>query len=86
MCCSDQHQLIRMVPAYGPPNNSEVDMNSKKAKALRRDARTYGASAPEIASVTLRNGQNINAPFSQRGLYRRLKQETKDLAPHGKDI
>ena len=64
----------------------ESDMNSKKAKALRRDARTYGASAPEVASVTLRNGQNINAPFSQRGLYRRLKQETKGLAPHGKDV
>lgn len=43
-------------------------MNAKKAKALRRDARMYGASAPEVASVTLRNGQNINAPFSQRGL------------------
>ena len=61
-------------------------MNSKKAKALRRDARTYSASAPEVASVTLRNGQNINAPFSQRGTYRLLKQETKGLAPHGKDI
>ena len=61
-------------------------MNSKKVKALRRDARTYGASAPEVASVTLRNGQNINAPCSQRGLYRRLKQETKGLAPRGKDI
>ena len=65
---------------------SEADMNSKKAKALRRDARTYGASAPEVESVTLRNGQNINAPFSQRGLYRRLKPETKGLAPRGKDI
>lgn len=52
-------------------------MNAKKAKTLRRDARTYGASAPDVASVTLRNGQNINAPFSQRGLYRRLKRETK---------
>lgn len=61
-------------------------MNAKKAKALRRDARTYGASAPEVASVTLRNGQNINTPFSKRGLYRRLKQETKGLVPHGKDI
>lgn len=61
-------------------------MNSKKAKALRRDARTYGASAPEVASITLRNGQSINAPFSQRGLYRRLKQGTKGLTPHGKDI
>ena len=61
-------------------------MNAKKAKALRRDARTYGASAPEVESVTLRNGQNINAPFSQRGLYRRLKQETKGPAPHGKDV
>ena len=61
-------------------------MNSKKAKALRREARMYSASAPKVASVALRNGQNINAPFSQRGLYRRLKQETKDLAPHGKDV
>ena len=61
-------------------------MNSKKVKALRRDARMYGASAPDINTVTLRNGQKINAPFSQRGLYRRLKQETKGLAPHGKDI
>ena len=61
-------------------------MNSKKVKALRRDARMYDASAPDINTVTLRNGQKINAPFSQRGLYRRLKQETKGLAPHGKDI
>lgn len=60
-------------------------MNSKKAKALRRDARTYGASAPKVASVTLRNGQNINAPFSQRGAYRLLKQEMKIFARHGKD-
>ena len=61
-------------------------MNSKKAKALRRDARMYGASAPEVASVTLRNGQSINAPFSQRGLYRRLKQGMKAQLPHGKDV
>lgn len=61
-------------------------MNAKKAKALRRDARMYGASAPDINTVTLRNGQKINAPFSQRGLYRRLKQETKGMVPHGKDI
>ncbi|HNG00891.1 MAG TPA: hypothetical protein PLQ71_03365 [Nitrospira sp.] len=61
-------------------------MNSKKAKALRRDARTYGTSAPEVASVTLRNGQSINAPFSQRGLYRRLKQGMKGQLPHGKDV
>ena len=61
-------------------------MNAKKAKALRRDARMYGASAPDINTVTLRNGQNINAPFSQRGLYRRLKQETKGMVPHGKDV
>ena len=61
-------------------------MNAKKAKALRRDARIYGASAPDVASVTLRNGQNINAPFSQRGLYRRLKQEARGTAPHGKDV
>ena len=61
-------------------------MNSKKVKALRRDARMYGASAPDINTVTLRNGQKINAPFSQRGLYRRLKQETKDLAPRSKDV
>ena len=61
-------------------------MNSKKVKALRHDARMYGASSPEVASITLRNGQNINAPFSQRGLYRRLKQETKGMAPHGKDV
>lgn len=61
-------------------------MNSKKAKALRRDARTYGASAPGVSTVTLRNGQKINAPFSQRGLYRRLKQETKGLVPYGKDV
>ena len=61
-------------------------MNSKKAKALRRDARTYGASTPEVASVTLRNCQNINAPFSQRGTYRLLKQEMKIFALRGKDI
>ena len=61
-------------------------MNSKKAKALRRDARTYGASAPDVSTVTLRNGQKINAPFSHRGLYRRLKQETKGLVPYGKDV
>ena len=61
-------------------------MNAKKAKALRRDARMYGASAPDVSSVTLRNGQNINAPFSQRGLYRRLKQETKGMVPHDKDV
>ena len=61
-------------------------MNAKKAKALRRDARIYGASAPDVSSVTLRNGQNINAPFSQRGLYRRLKQEARGTAPHGKDV
>ena len=61
-------------------------MNSKKVKALRRDARMYGASAPDINTVTLRNGQKINAPFSQRGLYRRLKQETKGLAPRSKDV
>lgn len=61
-------------------------MNSKKAKALRREARMYIASAPKVASVTLRNGQKINAPFSQRGTYRFLKQETKGLAPHDKDI
>lgn len=60
-------------------------MNSKKAKALRRDARTYSASAPKVASVTLRNGQNINAPFSQRRTYRLLKQEMKIFARHGKD-
>ncbi len=74
-----------MVPAYGPPHN-EANMNSKKAKALRRDARTYGASAPEVASVTLRNGQNINAPFSQRGLYRRLKLDERHQLPRGKDV
>ena len=61
-------------------------MNAKEAKALRRDARTYGASAPDVSSVTLRNGQNINAPFSQRGLYRRLKQEARGTAPRGKDV
>ncbi len=61
-------------------------MNSKKAKALRRDARTYGASAPDVNTVTLRNGQKINAPFSQRGLYRRLKQEAKGLVPYVKDV
>ena len=61
-------------------------MNSKKAKALRREARMYSASAPKVASVTLRNGQSINAPFSQRGLYRRLKQEAQGTAPHGKDV
>ena len=73
-------------PGVRATQYSEVNMNSKKAKALRRDARTYGASAPEVASVTLRNGQNINAPFSQRGLYRRLKQGTKGQLPHGKDV
>ena len=61
-------------------------MNSKKAKALRRDARTYGASAPEIASVTLRNGQAINVPYSERGLYRRLKLGERHQLPRGKDI
>ena len=61
-------------------------MNAKKAKALRRDARMYGASAPDINTVTLRNGQKINAPFSQRGLYRRLKLEERHQLPHGKDI
>ena len=61
-------------------------MNNKKAKALRRDARTYGASAPDVSTVTLRNGQSINAPFSQRGLYRRLKQGMKLQLPHGKDV
>ena len=60
-------------------------MNSKKAKALRREARIYSASAPKVASVTLRNGQKINAPFSQRGTYRLLKQEMKIFARHGKD-
>ena len=54
-------------------------MNSKKAKALRRDARAYSSSAPEENTVVLRNGQNINSLYSQRGIYRRLKKKTKGV-------
>ena len=43
-------------------------MNSKKAKALRRDARTYGASAPEVASVTLRNDLKAIKTLAKRRL------------------
>lgn len=61
-------------------------MNAKKAKALRRDARRYGAEASDVTTVSLRNGQTINSPYSQRGLYRRLKQEVRGIRPSGKDI
>lgn len=61
-------------------------MNSKKAKALRRTAREYSGMAPDRAQVTLKNGQAINVPYSERGLYRRLKIDTKNQLPRGKDI
>ena len=57
----------------------EPYMNSKKAKALRRDARAYSSSAPEKNTITLRNGQTINSLYSQRGIYRRLKKKTKGV-------
>ncbi len=61
-------------------------MNAKKAKALRRDVRKYGTDAPETSHAQLRNGQTINTPYSQRGLYRRLKLEEKGIATHTKDV
>ena len=59
-------------------------MNSKKAKELRRTAREVAREAPQYQPVTLRNGQTINSPYSERGLYRRMK--LGDKQPHGKDI
>ena len=61
-------------------------MNSKKAKALRRLAREYSGQAPDRSQVTLRNGQAINVPYSERGLYRRLKLGERHQLPRGKDI
>jgi hypothetical protein len=60
----------------GAPNFEDT-MNAKKAKAMRRDARTYAASLPETAHTTLRNGQDIVLPSSQRGLYRNLKRQAR---------
>ena len=54
-------------------------MNSKKAKALRRDARMYSSAAPEKNTVVLPSGQIINSLYSQRGVYRRLKKKTKGV-------
>lgn len=61
-------------------------MNSKKAKALRRTAKENSDSAPVVASATLRNGQSINVPYSQRGLYRMLKKYDKGEVHHAKDV
>ena len=61
-------------------------MNAKKAKALRKDARKYSHDAPTSGHVPLRNGQLIVSPYSERGLYRRLKRETRGEEPHAKDI
>lgn len=61
-------------------------MNSKKAKALRRTAKENSEAAPAVGFVTLRNGQSINVPYSQRGLYRMLKKYDKGEAHHAKDV
>lgn len=61
-------------------------MNSKKAKALRRTAKANSDAAPAVAFATLRNGQSINVPYSQRGLYRLLKKHDKGEVHHAKDV
>jgi hypothetical protein len=64
-------------------------MNAKRAKKIRLAARTYAAliNAPEVKQTLNFKGKSIiNAPFSGRGLYLRMKREAQGKPPHAKDI
>lgn len=53
-------------------------MNGKKAKALRRVAQAATVGMPERRRVWSLDGSRVeNHEKSTRGLYRRLKRETK---------
>ncbi len=81
--CSYEH----LMAARDPLRGGIVGFVSDDGLFAKRPSGLHGGPPRTWTAVyTAAPMQNINAPFSQRGLYRRLKQETKGMVPHGKDV